>query len=229
MAVLEATLTGEFAGQLTINRWHYISTGDPGPVTPSYALLMAMGFAPPVATPWKFDPDSLAGYIQHLVSTAFYFRAFYVRNLYTPTDFVETAFNPLTAGDMSGEPSSPVLAYGVQSNRSRTDIRRGSKRFCGVSESGIGSGGIVTDPALGYLAAVADLMSDVLSFTSGGASLTLTPAILQFQEYTTPSGKKAYKKQDSEALQVAHSATGILYTMQPYARSQVSRQRGRGV
>jgi len=228
MAILEATLTTEFVGQLCINRWHYISSGDPGSVTPSFALANAMGFVPPAGTPWKFDADGLAGYIQHLTSNNLVFRAFYVRNLYTPTDFFETAFNASTTGDQTGELASPLLAYGVQSNRVRTDIRRGSKRFSGVTESNMNNGGLIAGDAVGFLGGVASLMSNVLTYDDDGASLSLAPAILKFQEYTTPRGKKAYKKQDTEALQLAAAATGISYTALDRVRSQTSRQVGNG-
>jgi len=229
MAILEMTLTTTFYNQININRWHYVSSGDPGPVTPSFALLSASGFIPPTATPWDFEAGTLARTIQQMVSASFGFLAIYVRNLYTPTDFVESAFNVSTVGEDVGEPSPPFLAYGVQSNRVRTDIRRGSKRFGGVSESGLDAGGVLASGKLTQLGAVATAMSAVLSYTSGGASLTLTPAVLSYEEYETDRGNRAYRPYATEAAQLTHTATGLAYTANNRIRSQVSRQVGRGV
>lgn len=229
MAILEATLSATFLGQLCVNRWHYISSGDAGPVTPAFGLLSAMGFVPPTSAPWQFTSPSLAKSLQSIVSASFVFEAIYVRNLYVPTDFIETAFNSATVGEYAGETSPPFLAYGFQSNRTRTDIRRGSKRFSGVTETALAEGGVIGAAKMGQLEDLAVRMGAVLSYTSGGASLSFTPAVLSYQEYTTPRGRRAYKKYASEAAQLDHAATGISWAPEPRIRSQVSRQVGRGI
>jgi len=229
MAILEMTLTATYYNQININRWHYVSSGDSGPVTPSFGLLSATGFIPPTSAPYDFETDTLARAIQVLVSASFGFLSIYVRNLYDPTDFIESAYNVLTVGEDVGEPASPFLAYGVQSNRTRTDIRRGSKRFGGVSEGGMDAGGVLSATKLAQLTTVAGLMDDVLTYDTGGASLTFTPAVLSYEEYTAPSGKRAYRKYATEVAQLAHAATGLSYTANNRIRSQVSRQVGRGI
>jgi hypothetical protein len=228
MAILEAILSAEYLGQLTINRWHYVSTGDPGPVTSAFGLLMAMGFSPPTASPWEFTGTTIAAALQDLQVADLVYKSFYVRDLYDPTNFVETAFNPNTIGLSADVPAAPFLSYGVQSGRIRTDIARGSKRFAGVCETFMGDGGVITGSGVTKLALVATRMSATLAYTSGGASLSYAPAVLQFQEYTTPRGKKAYKKQDSAAIQLEHAALNPVYVPMPTVRSQVSRQIGRG-
>jgi len=189
---------------------------------------MAMGFSPPTSSPWQFASDSLGLALQNLQSDSFKYKSFYVRDLYDPTNFVETAFNPLTVGLAADVPAAPFLSYGVQSGRIRTDIARGSKRFAGVVEAFMGDGGVITGTGVTKLATVASIMSDTLSYTSGGASLSYAPAVLQFQKYTTPRGKTAYKKQDTAALQLEHAALNPVYVSMESVRSQVSRQRGRG-
>lgn len=229
MPILEAVLTTTYYNQVNVNRWHYISSGDAGPVTPSFALMSAMGLTPPTASPYAFTSGTIGHLIQQITSTSFGFLGIYVRNLYTPTDFIESAYNTATTGRDAGEPAAPFLAYGLQSNRTRTDIRRGSKRIGGVSESAMDAGGVVGAAKYAQLAALAVAMSAVLSYTDGGASLTLTPAVLSYKEYTTPRGRKAYQKWPTPEEQLAHAATGIAYVASNRVRSQVSRQVGRGV
>jgi len=228
MAILEAILTSEYANQLVINRWNYVSSGDAGPVTHSYGLLSAMGFVPPTATPWEFTADTLARYIQYMVSDQLVFKAFYVRDLYDPTDFIETAFNPLTKGGMSGADGSPALAYGLTSSRVRTDIRRGSKRFAGVTEEGMGDGGVVTGTPATWLAAIAGVMSSVLEYDDGGAALSFAPCVLGLEKYTAPSGKPAYRPYATESAQLAHTAQNVVFSPLSYVRTQTSRQYGHG-
>lgn len=228
MAILEATLTQSYYNQLVINRWHYVSEGATGAVSATFGLMSAMGFIPPTASPWRFTANSLADFMQALQSNALEYKALYIRNLYDPTDFIETAYNPNVKGIAAGEACSPVLAYAVRSNRVRTDIRRGSKRFGGVVESNVGAGGTVVSEGATYLAAVASVMSNTLSYTDGGASLTFKPTVLGLQEYTTPAGNRAYRTYATEAQQLDHAASGVTFTPVSTVRSQVSRQYGSG-
>jgi hypothetical protein len=228
MAILEAVLSCEYAGQLSVNRWHYVSSGDSGATTHSFGLMSAMGFLPPTSTPWQFTASTIARNIQQLFHTSVVFKSFYVRDLYTPTDFIETPYNNATVGMISGTGTSPALAYGLTSNRVRTDIARGSKRFVGVSEDALGNGGLVSGDPLSWLQAVADSMSATLSYTTGGASLSFNPAVLGFLEYTTPRGNRAYRKYSTAAVQLTHAALNPTYVAMPYVRTQTSRQYSRG-
>jgi len=229
VAILEATLSGEYVGQLTINRWHYVSSGDPGPITPSFGLMVALGFLIPGYSATTFILDTVAKQLQNAVVGAFSFRAIYVRNLYEPADFVENAFPVGITGSASGEAASPVLAYGLNSTRVRTDIRRGQKRFAGVSEAAMNPGGVLTGPVLSELTALAGWMSDVLTYDDAGASLSFTPTVLQYEQYSPSPGKTAYRPYATEAEQLAHSAQGVTWSVKDRVRSQVSRQVGRGI
>jgi len=228
MAILEATLTSEYVGQLIINRWHYIATGDPAPVTNSFGLLSAMGWLLPGASAVTFATGTVAKQVQNCLHSDLAFRAIYVRDLYDPTDFIETAFPSGVVGLAGGEAASPVLAYGLNSNRVRTDIRRGQKRFSGVTETAMNSGGLLTGAILTELDTLAVKMGDVLSYTTGGASLSLTPAVLQYERYETDSGSFAYRKYATESAQLTHAAVGVSWVVKDRVRTQTSRQIGRG-
>lgn len=228
MAILEAILTSQYQGQLVINRWHYVSSGDSGPVTDSFALLSAIGGIAPSGSPAYFESGTMLQGVQNVCSLALKFVSCYVRNLYDPTDFVESAFNTTTSGNFSGTASSPTLAYGFTSGRIRTDIRRGTKRFSGVVSEALNPGGVLAGGITTPLVVLASRMSATLTYTSGGASLSLAPAVLGFEEYTTPRGNRAYRKYSTEAAQLAHAALNPVYSVMPNVRTQVSRQYSRG-
>jgi hypothetical protein len=209
---------------LVVNRFHYLGDGDTGPVSASYAMLAGTGFIAPTPPSILFETDTLANAMQDSVSVDLSFLSAYVRNLYDPTDFVEMAYPGTILGSRSGDSMSPTAAYGIRSSRVRTDIRRGSKRFAGVIEGALQGGGVLNSTGLAIVAYLAEKTAAQIVYTVGGASYTLTPATLKFQEYTTPRGNKAYKKQDNAAAQVANSATGASWAGVSTVRTQTSRQ-----
>jgi len=228
MAILEGILTGTYASQLIVNRFHYIGTGDPGPATPSFCLLSALGFIAPTPPATAFTAGSFALSLQDNVCNDYVFNSFYVRNLYDVTDFVEQAYPATVTGTKTVEAESPVLALGLVGTRVRTDIKRASKRFAGIPVDLTDNLGVLNVTGLAVGNAWAIKLSDVLTYTAGGASYSLAPAVLGLQAYTAPSGNRAYRPYATEAAQLAHVATGFSYAPVASLRSQVSRQVGRG-
>lgn len=227
--LLELTVNMSYAGQLIVNRFHYVGSGTPAAVTMSFGLVWATGFGHVAGSPLVFDDPSVGRLMQTNVHTSTTFVSAYARNLYVPTDFYERPFPSAVYGSAAGDPCAPFLALGAYSNRVRTDIRRGFKRFGGVSESALENGGVLTSGALGDMQNLCNNLSDTLTYDDEGNTLTFQPAIFKYKEYTTPRGRKAYRKYDTKAEQEDWVALGIDWTPYTTARSQVSRQRGRGV
>lgn len=226
-ALYELTLIGNMGGVSTvINRWNYrgdisgVSGGD------AAALVNAMGFNP---TSGVFPADTLADALQSLVSNTVQWSSVLARNVYDDTDFIDLPFVPIATGDGTGEVQSPLIAFGLRSNRVRLDIGRGYKRFAGVLESQSGTLGDLTSGALSLLNALASKMGEVISYTDGTLTDTFTPCIVKKEKYTTPSGRSAYRYYASESTQLANLAVGIEWNSYSNVRSQVSRQVGRGV
>lgn len=222
--VYEVTLLTRYFGQACVNRWNYLGSGTPISTIPSFALLSAMGFidasgAMPTGTVGGLiqaqSPDELV-FIQALARTV---------TDENPTNFFDYAYPAGTIGaNSAGLAMSPIDAYGFRTNRVRTDIARGTKRFVGVTEGAVTSGGNIEPTVLTGLNTLAVAMTASLSYTTGGESLAFAPVICKKLEYTTPSGKRGYKYYSTQALQQAQLAQGIVW--QPYdtVRSQVSRQ-----
>lgn len=227
--IFEATLFTGFAGQSCVNRWNYLSTSVPAAVTLSFALANAMGGIPELPLKTMFPADTVVGTIQRSVSQDVQFQALSVKAIYDVEDFYEIPYVPYPAGTVSGESMSPVMALGFRSSRSRTDIRRGTKRFVGVPESYAGSGGIIGGAGATAAANIANVMSLALTYDDEGNDLTFTPIIVSKQKYQVPDkDTEAYRYYPTLAEQMEHIAQSIQWQPYSQARSQTSRQYGRG-
>lgn len=227
MSLYEVVLTQQYANQQCINRWNYQSSGTVGTVLGAFGLVYAFG-AIPDGTPPAYNEDSLLWKITLLQSVGNFYISILAKNIYDPTDFYDLPFPPLFQGQNTGESQSPVDAYGVRSSRVRTDIDRGTKRFSGVSESDVGSQGVLTSGGQAKVQAVADAMSATLTYTDEGSSLSFAPCIVKKEKYTTPRGNTAYRYYPTYTEQAAHLAVGVSWSIYTTVRSQTSRQYGRG-
>jgi len=208
-----------------INRWHYNMSGTPAAVSGSFALTSAFGLIDaagvyPAGSPFRLLKDFLSSDLS--------FDEAQVTAMYDVEDFYVRPFPTPTSGGTGESIVAPFVAYGIQSNRTRTDIRRGSKRFAGVVESKIEAGGFLSAGAISSLSAIAAAMSTNLTYDDEGNTLTFAPVVLSYEKYTAPSGEPAYRPYATEAAQLSHMATGIAYTAMDNVRSQTSRQRNRG-
>ena len=227
MALYEATLQSRYFDQLVINRWNYLGSGSGVGISGAAALAAAMGFVP---TAGSFPVSTLAANIHAVLSDELTFVSILARALYDdPSDFYDQTFPTGVNGNQGGDDSStPVLAYGFRTNRTRSDIDRGTKRFAGVVDAAVTDGGVVDASVLTALQAIADSMSDTLAYTTGGSSLSFAPIVVQKFMYTTPPAKKAYRYYETEAEQLEHIMENVTWTPYDRIRSQTSRQYGHG-
>ena len=233
MALYEVVLQQSYFGQEIINRWNYIGQGTPAAVSGSFALAFALGaIYDAVAVPPGYPEDGLMRLIANAQANDVSFDFLSVRNIYSNTDFYETPFlNPLV-GSVSGESLSPFVAFGFRTNRVRSDIRRGMKRLVGVTVTGVTEGGDIAPATMsGLLLPIAEAMTDILEYNDEGNTLTFTPAIFGRERYLPDPerpDRPAYRYYPTENEQEDNAATGILWSPYNTARSQTSRQYGRG-
>jgi len=232
--LLEVTLTQSYHEQTFINRWNYRAEGDAPPDGFAWGLNEAMGFHPVagVATSGTILDGILD--MQHPDLSAV--QAICI-NPYDPEDFDAQPFIPRPTGAGGGTGSAPFLAIGFRSNQTRRDIRRATKRFGGIPEDATGAGGAITGGWVALAATMATLMGNVLSLTVDAATSSYTPCVVKKEKYAvadTDPVRYAYRylgpyDETGRDAQLALIATGI--TWEPYsdARSQVSRQYGRGI
>src|SRR5574338_100422 len=159
MAILQMVLTQNYYSQLCVNVFHYVMTGTPAAVTPTFALLSAMGLLEATGVPKRFPADTIGHALQTVQSVDCVFVSGYARNLYSVTDFYETPYPNTVRGVFAGDPGSPAIALGFKGSRVRTDIRRGFKRFTGVAEGLMGSGGTIAAAEVATVQTLADRLS----------------------------------------------------------------------
>ena len=227
MPLYELVLEQRYYNQQVINRFNYMGTGTPAAVTGSFALLSAFGALSVITNLVDTTP---AGAIQLMQSPFVDFVQATARAVYVDEDFYGNAFIAETEGlnPDSTHGLSPVAAYGFRSNRVKQSIGRGYKRFVGVTEGSVDSGGAYSATAIAAMNLVKTALSEVLTYDDEGNTLSFAPCIAQKEEYTTPSGKSAYKYYSSEALQAPHLAIGITWELYQQMRTQNTRQYGRG-
>lgn len=227
MAIMQLVIRQLFAGQQVINRWSYLGTGTPAAVSMSFALIDAFGLIPDTVT-GVYPVDRPFAQMRALQSTALRYIEAEAKNLYSVTDFYTRPFVANLFGTAGTDAEAPFVSWGFRTNRVRTDVARGTKRLAGITESAVDGSGSINTAGLELAQDMADRMTDVLLYDDEGNTLTFTPCVLGFEEYTTPKGNRAYKPYATEAAQLAHTASGILWQPYEQVRSQVSRQVGRG-
>lgn len=227
MALYEVVLNLQYLEQKFVNRWNYTSTGTPVGVTGSFALIQALGLFT-TGSPSNFPAGTMGAAIQAILNEQTIFVQAIARNVYDPTDFYDYAFVPDIVGGVAGVGLSPAFAIGFNSNRVRTDIRRGQKRFGGVDGDFVANGGQLSSTAITPCATVATRMSESPSYTDGGNSLEFTPAIVHKRKFTDTDGKVKYEYYPTLSEQLAFIASGITWFVKTTIRTQGSRQYGRG-
>jgi len=235
MPLMEVTLEQSYAGQECVNRWNYLASGIPAAVSFSFALAQALGAVfDEVAVPPGYPPTGLMKLIAAIQHGGVSFQTVTCKDVYSATDFYSTAFVNALVGEKAGEGNSPTQALGFRTNRVRSDIRRATKRFVGVSEADSGPLGILAPTFLsGPMAAVAAAMSDTLEYNDEGNTLTFQPCVVKKQEYdphpeNTDPHPMAYRYYPTFAEQDDWLAVSVTWEAYDSVRTQVSRQYGRG-
>jgi hypothetical protein len=226
--LMELTLNTTYFNQRCVNRWNYVASGTPAAVTLSFALTSIMGFLPAST---DLGASTVGGSLQSMLASDVVFNSVIARAIYIDDDFYDSPFLAATHGDVSGGTAamSPLEAFGWFSSRVKQSIGRGYKRFPGITEASVTSGGQIEGATLTAMEAVAGYMGDTLVYSDEGESLTFIPCIVQKEKYTVEeSGNFAYRYYADQSVQLEHTAQGIGWTPYSNVRSQTSRQYGRG-
>lgn len=232
--ILEVTLTQSYHAQTLVNRWNYLASGDAPGDGFAWGLNEVLGFHPIAGVP---PSGSLLEKILVMQSGNCQSVQAICINPYNPEDFDEAPFIPRPVGSGLGDDQPPFVSVGFRSNQTRRDIRRATKRIGGTVEGLFSDGGALTPAGVTDAIAIASAMNAVLTFTEGAAVSTYTPCVVQKEKYAVPGSdpvRYAYRYirpldntgRDAQLLKVA---TGITWENYSDARSQVSRQYGRGI
>lgn len=232
MPIMEVVLEQTYAQQQIINRWNYLASGTPAAVSFSFALIEAMGgIYDGLLVPPNYPPDRMLRRICAIQSSSVVSQLISARDVYSVTDFYETPFVEPLNGTIGGDALGPASAWGFRTNRTRLDIRRGTKRFVGVTEALISNLGVPNGTGVTGLQDVAAAMTEVLEYDDEGNTLTFQPIVVSKEKYLPDPlrpDREAYRYYETEAEQLDHIATSIVWDYYTSTRTQVSRQIGRG-
>jgi len=231
MAIMEATLAQIYGGVECISRFNYLSTGTPAAASLSFLLTRALGA---IAVASVYPATKLMQKIANVQATTVEFSVLTVKDMYSVTDFYSLPFIEPLEGAVGGNSAAPNVTYGFRTNRVRSDIHRGTKRFSGVAESNVDFEGNLSAAFIaGAGAALATALGAVLTETDEGNTITFTPVILGKQRYDPDTGDpdaegRAYRKYPTAAEQLDHVASGVIWDIYDDTRTQTSRTRGHG-
>lgn len=234
MPLYEVVLTSVYQNQQCINRFNYLMSGVPASVSGSFALASAFGaIYDPLGVPPGYPPATLFRAIREVSNTGVLFEQLTVLDPYDDVDFYQVPFIQAAPGLIAGSLASPALALGYRTNLIRRDVARGTKRFVGIVEEGMGTGGVIEGNLLAAANTLATKLADNLVYDDEGNTLTFAPCIAGKQRYDPETGLpdpngSAYRYYPVEADQLNKLAVGIDWQMYTQVRTQTSRQYGRG-
>jgi len=225
--LFELTLEQRYLNQQIINRWNYETSSVPAAVSLSLALVSAFGAIP---TAGVYPANTPIAALRAFQDNAVEFVGISARDVYSTTDFYQTSFTPALTGNISGVSMGPVPAFGFISTRTRSDIRRATKRFVGVTNNNMGAADNTWAAAtITFLNAMASEMGETLTFNDEGNTLSFAPVVVGKERYEIgDTGRFAYRYYPTMSAQNAHIMRSIAWSAYPTVRSQVSRQIGRG-
>jgi len=227
MPVMEIKIDRRYNGQQCISKYNYVASGTPASVTFSFALASIFGV---ISGGGSYAVDTPFGSLKAFQNTDVTYLEALARDLYSVTDFYTTPFLAGTHGDLSNASGSmsPFDAVGLRTNRVRSDIRRGFKRYEGLVEGSVGTFGVLDSTYKTAVQGHADYLSDTLTYDDEGNTLTFVPCVIQLKKNTTDPDRGPYIEWPTEAEQLAHLASGVVWSVMDNATTQNSRKVGRG-
>jgi hypothetical protein len=230
MSYFLAVLRSTYLSQICNVGFTYRTASTPVANNGSPTLLKAMG----LNSDGTIVADSILALIQNFVNPSFVFQDLTIKDIHSELDFFEGQFAADTAGDNTGATAPSFAAYSFRTNRGRGDIRRGFKRFAGVTEDST-TGNAVTDMATQTaLQNAATAFSQTLTGATPDTTLSFTPVVLGRQQYNKDTGEASttsgiYRFYPTAALQDAHYYAITAWNASLVVTTQNSRKQGRGI
>jgi hypothetical protein len=228
--IFTATLQSRYFGQLLINRFQFISSSDVNPVDGCQALANALGAVDTngVVNGNPLPTGTLMGTLETLQVPALEYIAMEVITPYFPFGLFERIFPAGTAGNSAagGDNLAPFIAVSIRSDRVRRDVRRGFKRFSGLTENEITATGLAPG-ALTELGNIADSISGTITGDAGPLNVAFQSAVVPLKR-VPDSDPPQYELFENEGAAVSASAFPLEYEAEDKVTTQNSRKIGRG-
>jgi hypothetical protein len=129
-----------------------------------------------------------------------------ITNLSDPSVLVDQAWGTPQVGIVSGDDMPPYVCAVIRTGRLAGDIRRGQKRFAGVTET-FQSNGILIQLFLDSLQDICDGLNSPIELAAGAGTRSYQSVIVKRVQYTTPGGKTAYRLPETSEEAIWYPAT----------------------
>ena len=229
----EVTLLGALGSEQIINRMNFTETGVSVGTNAALPLLVALGK--------ELDEESLpssGSFLDRFLAAQqsnYSLREIIVRNLFSVVDFIT---QPLAGAGWQGKivmgPGLGALTFAaakLRTNRTRTDVRRGTLALTPGPEDAQEGANVWTIAHLAKLQEVCDALNQPPNATISGDTFTFLPSVFGKEKYVVPNSSPAryayryYKDIDEFPL---HAAVDVTWSPVPQITSQVTRKIGRG-
>lgn len=227
--LMELVLQGNTPTGMFINKYNLYNTSLGSGVGAALNVIESLGYQS--GTPGTPAAGSVLQAYLALTFSGFEFSQFYCRDIYDVNDFVQVN---VTGNGWQGTRTVGTMEYAayaskIKSTRTRQDIKAGFKALPPFGESDlVSSVGTLT---VGYIALVQTLCTRLADKTApfvGPIQHDFFWTIASKEEYTTPSGKKAYRYYETLPEQQAHLAFPVTWSPVERATTQGTRKFGRG-
>lgn len=227
MPVMSLKLDRRYNGQQCISEYNYVASGVPASVTLSFALASAFGV---IDTAGVYPLDTPFGTLRAFQTTDVRYVEAIVKDLYSNIDFFTTPFLANTFGQASnasgGLPNYQAVA--MRTNRIRSDIRRGQKRYEGLAEAHVSSFGVIEAATMTAIESHAAELSQTLTYDDEGNTITFVPCVISLKKNLTDPDQGPYIKWPTVEEQMSHLASGVVWEALSQTTTQNSRKAGRG-
>ncbi len=239
-AIYEVTVNYEYANQQMVNRLNYVYNGIgsyPGNLG-ALALISQLGFLSWDVAEAEFalrgigQGDNFAQQFRLIRMATSTITIVTARDVNSTVDFYEWTPGLVSeaVGVGVGDGASPMIAMAFTSTKTRTDIKRGQKRFGAIPEGNLGDRGALS-PA-GTLVAT-NMERELSRILDADDENSFSPAIIKKERYSVikdgePTGTFAYRYWLDPEDGIANAAFPVSFNSKTTYRSQTSRQFGRG-
>ena len=229
MKLMELVLQAQTSTGLWINKYNLLNNSLSEATNGALNIIESLGYDSGAAT--APVANSVFDRYLEMAPGNFEFTQFYCRDIYNVNDFAQVNVSGVgwqgTRGTSAMEPS--FVASKIKSTRTRQDIKAGYKALPPMMEADITSStGTLTGS---YITLMTSLCTALSNGTSPFVGITQTFfgwTIVGKEEYTTPSGKKAYRYYEDPVEQAAHLAGPVTWAPIERATTQNTRKFGRG-
>jgi hypothetical protein len=228
MKLMEFIIQGVSPTGMFINKYNLLNTSLSEVTNASMNIIEAAGYDP--GAPTAPVGSSILDTYRGIANNTFAITQLYCRDVYNVNDFAQVVVSGSGwEGNRGGTNEPSFVAAKIKSSRTRQDIKAGFKALPPMIETDVtGATGSLSGAYITLLNTLCTRLGDGLSPFVGITQAFFGWVIVGKEEYTTPSGKRAYRYYQDPVEQAEHLAGPVTWSPVERATTQNSRKFGKG-